>query len=78
MTLQDPLIDDIAFALSISSEIGALYKSAKEYSADLPDYSLGRLRGLAQLVCDLIAQTSNVSFPQGCHLVKKIDDLFKK
>ena len=78
MTLQVPLIDDIAFAVSISPEIGALYKSAKEYSADLPDYSLGRLRGLAHLVCDVIAQTDNFTFPQGCHLVKKIDSLAKK
>ena len=78
MTLQMPLVDDIAFAFSISPEIGELYKSAKEYSVDLPDYSLGRLRGLAQHVCNLIAQTNDITFSEGSNLMKKIDGLVRK
>ncbi|BAK76487.1 Sel1 domain-containing protein [Pseudogulbenkiania sp. NH8B] len=71
-------MNDIDFALFISPRIGELYKSAKENSSELPDYSLGRLRGLCHLVCELIAEKGGLSSSDGGDLDQKIYRLFKE
>ena len=71
-------MNDIDFAISISNPIGSLYKSAKENGSDLPDYSLGQLRGLCKLICDLIAQKNTLDLSNTSSLDEKIYSLFKE
>lgn len=71
-------MNDIDFALSISTKIGSLYKSAKDRSSELPDYSLGCLRGLCHLICDLIADGKLSPNAYARDLDSKIYVLFKE
>lgn len=70
-------MNDIDFALYISTEIGSLYKKAKESHSELPSYSLVQLRGLCRLICDLIAQNENPLALNKSNLESKISHLFE-
>lgn len=68
-------MNDLEFAHRVSPRIGELYAQAKRSLLLYPEHSLGRLRGLANLCCDLLRGERLTHWPEA--LDEKIDALVR-
>jgi len=68
-------MNDVEFAHRILPRIGELYAQAKRSRVLYPEHTLGRLRGLANLCCDLLRGERLANWPDA--LDEKIDALVR-
>lgn len=71
-------MNDIDFAKGIDPGIGRLYEQAKAHARSSPGYALSLLRGVASLLCDTFASSSDISLPTVDDLSSKIRLLAQK